>query len=98
MRLEILDETQTSCSPRTLGGYSASVPELPGCYYEGETLSEALSNIQEAAQLWLEVASEINEEDSSIPQVALQKDRSMKPVSGTRMYSLSAITNPAAIG
>lgn len=40
-----------------LGGYSVSVPELPGCYSEGETLSEALNNIEEAAQLWLEVAA-----------------------------------------
>lgn len=45
--------------PEPLGGYSVSVLELPGCYSEGETLSEALSNIEEAAQLWLEVASAI---------------------------------------
>jgi antitoxin HicB len=46
-------------NPEPLRSYSVSVPELPGCYSEGETLSEALHNIQEAAQLWFEVASEI---------------------------------------
>ncbi len=48
--------------PEPLGGYSVSVPELPGCYSEGETLSEAMRNIQEAAQLWHEVAAEIAQE------------------------------------
>jgi len=48
--------------PEPFGGYSVSVPELPGCYSEGETLSEALHNIEEAAQLWLEVASKITME------------------------------------
>ncbi len=45
-----------------LGGYSVNVPELPGCYSEGEILSEAMQNIQEAAQLWHEVAAEIAQE------------------------------------
>jgi predicted RNase H-like HicB family nuclease len=44
--------------PETVGGYSVSVPALPGCYSEGETREEALANIREAAELWLEVASE----------------------------------------
>lgn len=59
--------------PEALGGYSVSVPALPGCYSEGETLPEALDNIKEAAQLWLEVASEIKEEDGSIPEAELQE-------------------------
>jgi predicted RNase H-like HicB family nuclease len=44
--------------PEAVGGYSASVPALPGCYSQGESLEEALANIREAAELWLEVASE----------------------------------------
>ncbi|MGO9470724.1 MAG: type II toxin-antitoxin system HicB family antitoxin [Isosphaeraceae bacterium] len=44
--------------PESVGGYSASVPALPGCYSEGENLREAIENIREAAELWLEVASE----------------------------------------
>jgi predicted RNase H-like HicB family nuclease len=44
--------------PETTGGYSVSVPALSGCVSQGETLEEALSNIREAAELWLEVASD----------------------------------------
>ncbi len=44
--------------PETLGGYSVSVPALPGCFSQGETREEALSTIREAAELWLEVAAE----------------------------------------
>jgi antitoxin HicB len=44
--------------PETEGGYSVSVPALPGCHSQGETLKEALANIREAAELWLEVATE----------------------------------------
>lgn len=51
MRLKVL------LRPEHVGGYSASVPALPGCYSEGETREEALANIREAAELWLEVAS-----------------------------------------
>lgn len=40
------------------GGYSVSVPALPGCHSQGETMSEALANIREAAELWLEVTEE----------------------------------------
>jgi len=44
--------------PESVGGYSVSVPALPGCYSEGENLQEAIENIREAAELWLEAASE----------------------------------------
>jgi len=37
-------------------GWVASVPSLPGCFSEGETKEEALANIREAAEGWLEVA------------------------------------------
>lgn len=44
--------------PESVGGYSVSVPALPGCYSQGETREEALNNIREAAELWLEVAAD----------------------------------------
>ncbi|MFC1725454.1 type II toxin-antitoxin system HicB family antitoxin [candidate division KSB1 bacterium] len=36
------------------GGYTIFVPSLPGCISEGETREEALKNIREAAELYLE--------------------------------------------
>lgn len=36
------------------GWYTASVPELEGCYTQGKTLEEARSRIKEAIQLVLE--------------------------------------------
>ena len=35
------------------GGYSVSVPSLPGCVTQGETVEEAIANAQEAAEGWL---------------------------------------------
>jgi len=37
-----------------LGGYTAIVPILPGCVSEGDTKEEALANIKEAIELYLE--------------------------------------------
>jgi predicted RNase H-like HicB family nuclease len=36
------------------GGYVASVPALPGCVSEGDTRAEALTNIREAIELYIE--------------------------------------------
>ena len=36
------------------GGYSVSVPALPGCFSQGETFEESIKNIQEAIELFLE--------------------------------------------
>ncbi len=38
------------------GGYSASIPALPGCHTQGETLEEVRANLREAAEGWLAVA------------------------------------------
>ncbi|MCL5429274.1 MAG: type II toxin-antitoxin system HicB family antitoxin [Chloroflexi bacterium] len=40
------------------GGYSVHVPDLPGCYSQGETFEEAKANISEAIELYLEGADE----------------------------------------
>ncbi|QIR40058.1 type II toxin-antitoxin system HicB family antitoxin [Tolypothrix sp. PCC 7910] len=40
--------------PSDEGGYTVYVPSLPGCLSEGETVEEALENIQEAIELYLE--------------------------------------------
>lgn len=40
--------------PSDEGGYTAIVPSLPGCISEGGTKDEALKNIREAIELYLE--------------------------------------------
>ncbi len=43
------------------GGYSVTVPALPGCYTQGETQEEALQNAQEAILLYVETLIAQNE-------------------------------------
>ena len=38
------------------GGYSASIPALPGCHTQGDTLADVQANLHEAAEGWLAVA------------------------------------------
>ena len=52
MKLKVLVRAES------VGGYSVSVPALPGCHSEGDTLEEALANIREAAELWLEATAD----------------------------------------
>ncbi len=40
--------------PSEEGGFTATVPSLPGCISEGRDRAEALDNIQEAIDLYLE--------------------------------------------
>ncbi len=44
------------------GGYWAEVPALPGCVSEGDTMAEVKANIKEAAEGWLEVRTELEEQ------------------------------------
>ncbi len=44
--------------PSDEGGYTAHVPSLPGCISEGNTIDEALLNIKEAIELYLEPAED----------------------------------------
>lgn len=37
------------------GGFTVTIPSLPGCVTEGDTFEEARDNIQEAAKLYIEV-------------------------------------------
>ena len=36
------------------GGYFIQIKDLPGCMSQGETVQEALENIEEARKLWME--------------------------------------------
>ena len=40
--------------PSEEGGYTALVPALPGCISEGDSREQALENIKEAINLYLE--------------------------------------------
>lgn len=40
--------------PQESGRYYAKIAEFPGCYTDGETLEEALSNLEEVASEWIE--------------------------------------------
>ncbi len=40
--------------PNELGGYTVTVPVLPGCISEGDTREESLANIKEAIELYIE--------------------------------------------
>ena len=48
MRFEVVFE------PSEEGGYTVYVPALPGCISEGDTVDEAMENIREAIELYLE--------------------------------------------
>jgi predicted RNase H-like HicB family nuclease len=51
--------------PSDEGGFTVYVPSLPGCISEGDTREEALANIQEAIELYLE-----EEEPIPLPEEA----------------------------
>jgi predicted RNase H-like HicB family nuclease len=48
MKLKVVLETSEE------GGYTAFVPSLPGCISEGDTREQALANIKEDIELYLE--------------------------------------------
>ena len=67
MRLRIVLE------PSEEGGYTASIPSLPGCISEGNSRDEALINIREAIELYLEPVDDdqIAPANSEIIELAL---------------------------
>lgn len=40
--------------PQEEGGFTICIPSLPGCISQGETKEEAIENIKEAIELYLE--------------------------------------------
>jgi predicted RNase H-like HicB family nuclease len=54
MRIKVILE------PSEEGGYTAIVPSLPGCISEGNSKDEALKNIREAVELYLEPVDDFN--------------------------------------
>ncbi len=52
------------------GGYHAYCPSLPGCHSQGETIDEALANIREAIDLFIE---DMIESGESVPEDTLDR-------------------------
>ncbi|HEY9851668.1 MAG TPA: type II toxin-antitoxin system HicB family antitoxin [Leptolyngbyaceae cyanobacterium] len=46
-------------------GYAVWCPALPGCWSQGETESEALENIKDAIQAYVEAVEELNKDAES---------------------------------
>ena len=55
------------------GGYVAQCPELD-VTSQGETVEEAIENIQEASELYLESAEELGMMDEVLEKIGLTKD------------------------
>ncbi len=55
------------------GGYTVFVPSLPGCISEGDTREQALANINEAIQLYLESVADDSDfvQDAEIVELAI---------------------------
>jgi len=65
MRLKVILE------PSDEGGFTIYVPSLPGCISEGETADEALKNIREAIDLYLQPVEDdwIMEENVAVQEI-----------------------------
>jgi predicted RNase H-like HicB family nuclease len=53
-QITIIMNLRIVLEPSDEGGYTVYVPSLPGCISEGDTREEALKNIREAIDLYLE--------------------------------------------
>ena len=67
MKLQIVLE------PSEEGGFTVYVPSLPGCLSEGDSKEDALANIQEAIELYLEPVEDdaIYGSDAQILEIAV---------------------------
>ncbi len=55
MRKEVLHYTAVFEPDTDAGGYSVTIPALPGCVSEGDTFEDAYANIKEAAELYVDL-------------------------------------------
>ena len=55
------------------GGYTVYIPSLPGCISEGDTKEEALENIREAIELYLEPVEDemVNFENATYEEIVM---------------------------
>ncbi|MAZ78251.1 MAG: toxin-antitoxin system HicB family antitoxin [Legionellaceae bacterium] len=55
------------------GGFTAEVPDLPGCIADGKTIDEALHEVQDAMQSWIKSAQEFGD---TIPKASVAENYS----------------------
>lgn len=70
--------------PDEEGGYTVEVPDLPGCFTQGETVEEAIAMAKEAASLWfgaLEYSERIPESSSMIDLTKYKNARYVAQIS-----------------
>ncbi len=65
MKLKVVIE------PGEQSGFVSHVPALPGCWSQGATREEALANVREAAEGWLEAQQDKIERTNAPGQVEL---------------------------
>ncbi len=58
------------------GGYTVTVPALPGCVTEGETVVECIQNAEEAIRLYLD---DLHDSGEPIPEEKVAPKRSPSP-------------------
>jgi predicted RNase H-like HicB family nuclease len=63
-------QRQVIIEPDETGGYVISCPSLPGCHSQGETIDEALENIRDAIELYIEV---LHEDSLPVPEDTLDR-------------------------
>ena len=90
-------------SPENGGGYLATIPELPGCMGDGETYSDAVSDVLAAIEEWKAEAEAIGREvpkpGSSLGQWRQRVPRSLharlKRIAQAEGVSLNALAATA---
>lgn len=62
-------------TPEDEGGFSTRVPDLPGCFSEGETIQEAYYNTREAMHNWIKATLDKGKEAVPLPSQPFGKAR-----------------------
>lgn len=65
MKLKVIIE------PGEDSGFVVEVPSLPGCVSQGQTREEAMANVREAVELWLEVQGDKVVQDRQDAEISL---------------------------
>ena len=66
-------------SPEEGGGFLISLPDLPGCMSDGETIEEAIQNGRDAFLAWISAQADMGKE---IPRPTYRAPETEPPMSG----------------